>query len=99
MLNIEKSIAENALLKLTGRIDNTTASEFEKATMEAVSAANYLTFDFSGVEYVSSAALRVILMAQKAMSRKGGMKLVNVSEIVMDVFEITGFADFLTIEN
>lgn len=99
MLNIEKSIAENALLKLTGRIDNTTASEFEKATMEAVSAANYLTLDFSGVEYVSSAALRVILMAQKAMSRKGGMKLVNVSETVMDVFEITGFADFLTIEN
>ena len=59
---------------------------------------NELVFDFTDLEYISSAGLRVILKAQKIMNGKGGMKVINVNESIMDVFEITGFADFLTIE-
>ena len=58
-----------------------------------------LTFDLANLEYISSAGLRVILKTQKEMSRKGGMRLIHVPETVMEVFDITGFVDFLTIEN
>ena len=98
-LNIEKKLGENAEVVLTGRLDTTTAPEMETMLDELLPAANTLTIDLSKLEYISSAGLRLILKAQKAMSRKGGMKLKNVPEPVMEVFDITGFADFLTIEN
>ena len=94
-LNIEKQIAEQTVLKLEGRLDTATAPELEKCIEESL---NELVFDFTDLEYISSAGLRVILKAQKIMNGKGGMKVINVNESIMDVFEITGFADFLTIE-
>ena len=98
-LSIEKKLGESAEIALIGRLDTTTAPEMEALLDELLPAANTLTIDLSRLEYISSAGLRLILKAQKAMSRKGGMKLKNVPEPVMDVFDITGFADFLTIEN
>ena len=66
---------------------------------QSLGSAESLTLDFSKLEYISSAGLRVLLSAHKAMSGKGGMKLRNVNEIVQEVFEVTGFADILDIEN
>lgn len=97
-LNIEKQIAEQTVLKLEGRLDTATAPELEKCIEESLDQINDLVFDFTDLEYISSAGLRVILKAQKIMNGKGGMKVINVNESIMDVFEITGFADFLTIE-
>ena len=97
-LNIEKQIAEQTVLKLEGRLDTATAPELEKCIEESLDQINELVFDFTDLEYISSAGLRVILKAQKIMNGKGGMKVINVNESIMDVFEITGFADFLTIE-
>ena len=97
-LNIEKQIAEQTVLKLEGRLDTATAPELEKCIEESLDQINELVFDLTDLEYISSAGLRVILKAQKIMNGKGGMKVINVNESIMDVFEITGFADFLTIE-
>ena len=97
-LNIEKQIAKQTVLKLEGRLDTATAPELEKCIEESLDQINELVFDFTDLEYISSAGLRVILKAQKIMNGKGGMKVINVNESIMDVFEITGFADFLTIE-
>lgn len=85
-------------IEIIGRIDTTTAPEFEAETAfdDGVSE---LELDFAGVEYISSAGLRVILKLQKRMNALGGkMKLTNVNDSVMDVFDITGFVDILTIE-
>ena len=85
-------------IALEGRLDTMTAPELEAALNESVDGAESLTMDFSKLEYISSAGLRVLLSAHKAMSGKGGMKVTNVNEIVQEVFEVTGFADILTIE-
>lgn len=91
--------ADTLLVALTGRLDTTTAPQLEKGLKENLDGITALTFDFAGVEYISSAGLRVLLTAQKHMNTVGGtMKLVHVNETVMEVFEITGFADILTIE-
>ena len=84
-------------MKIAGRIDTTTAPEFE-AKVSEIGDINELVLDFADVEYISSAGLRVILKAQKLMNTPGKMKLINVSDDVSDVFDITGFTDFLTIE-
>lgn len=84
-------------LAIEGRIDTTTAPDFEKE-IDAITDATELVLDFSGVEYISSAGLRVVLKAQKLMNKNGKMKLTNVNDDVMDVFDITGFLDILTIE-
>lgn len=97
-LNIEKQIAASTVIKLTGRLDTATAPELEKSIEESLDQIDELVFDFTDLEYISSAGLRVILKAQKIMNGKGGMKITNVNENIMEVFEITGFADFLTIE-
>ena len=96
-INIEK---ENGitLMKLEGRLDTTTAPELEKAINNEGDALKSLVLDFKGVDYISSAGLRVLLTAQKKMNVQGQMELVNVSEAVMDVFEMTGFADILVIK-
>ena len=85
-------------IALQGRLDTTTAPELEKELQASLEGASELTLDFSELEYVSSAGLRVLLFAHKAMSGKGGMKVIQANEIVKEVFEVTGFADILTIE-
>ena len=84
-------------IALEGRLDTTTAPELEKE-LGGLNDVTTLTLDFSKLEYISSAGLRVLLSAHKIMSRKGGMKVTHVNEIVNEVFEVTGFADILTIE-
>jgi anti-sigma B factor antagonist len=89
---------ENIIIELVGRLDTTTAPSFERAINNDVYDVKNLILDFKGLEYISSAGLRVVLSAQKKMQKIGTMKLINVSETVMEVFEITGFNDILTIE-
>ncbi len=83
---------------LEGRLDTTTAPELERELKNDLDGATRLTLDFSKLDYISSAGLRVLLSAHKAMSRKGGMTVTNVNEMVREVFEVTGFSDILNIE-
>ena len=85
-------------IALEGRLDTTTAPELEQALKESLDSATALTLDFSALDYISSAGLRVLLSAHKTMSKKGGMVVKNVNEIVSEVFDVTGFADILNIE-
>ena len=96
-INIERENGK-ALMKIEGRLDTTTAPELEKAINDEGEALKSLVLDFNGVDYISSAGLRVLLTAQKKMNAQGYMELRNVSEAVMDVFEMTGFADILVIK-
>ena len=98
-MTIEKTMnAEAVTLKVSGRLDTQTAPELEKELDAVLPGAKDLTFDMTGLEYVSSAGLRVILKAQKAMNAQGSMKLTGVNDSIMEVFDITGFLDILTIE-
>ena len=98
-MKIEKSLNGTALtIALEGRLDTTTAPDLEQALKDSLYGATELTLDFSKLDYISSAGLRVLLSAHKTMSKKGGMKVTNVNEIVNEVFDVTGFADILTIE-
>jgi anti-sigma B factor antagonist len=98
-VNINKVQNENrVLLELSGRLDTTTAPQLEAEINAITGDATGLTLDFSGLEYLSSAGLRVILMAQKKMAPLDGMTVKNVNETIMEVFEITGFAGILSIE-
>ena len=85
-------------IALEGRLDTMTAPELEAELNKSMAGAESLTLDFSKLDYISSAGLRVLLSAHKAMSAKGGMKVTHANEIVQEVFEVTGFADILTIE-
>lgn len=85
-------------ISINGRVDTTTAPELEKELKSCYDDCTELILNFADVEYISSAGLRVLLSAQKAMSKQGSMKLVNVSSDIMEVFEVTGFSDILTIE-
>ena len=98
-MTIEKTITgAAAVLKIIGRLDTTTAPELETTVDGCVEGLKELVLDCSALEYVSSAGLRVILKAQKLMNVQGAMKLTHVNESIMEVFDITGFADILTIE-
>ena len=98
-MTIEKRINNDALtLIVSGRLDTQTAPELEKELDSILSGLKELTFDMTNLEYVSSAGLRVILKAQKAMNAQGSMKLTGVNDSIMEVFDITGFLDILTIE-
>ena len=98
-MTIEKKINnESATLIVSGRLDTQTAPELEKELDAVLSGLKELTFDMTNLEYVSSAGLRVILKAQKAMNAQGSMKLTGVNDSIMEVFDITGFLDILTIE-
>lgn len=92
------SEGEKLTLALTGRLDTNSSPALEAELKQSVDGVKELIFDFSGVEYISSAGLRILLAAQKVMNRQGEMKLIGVNEDVMEVFEITGFSDILTIE-
>lgn len=97
-MKIENKLDGSTLvLTLEGRLDTATAPELENEIGD-LSGVEELVIDMKNVEYISSAGLRVILKAQKIMNEKGSMKLKNVGESIMEVFEITGFSDFLTIE-
>ena len=98
-MTISKKLEGTTLkIELEGRLDTMTVPELEaelKADMDSI---DNLVLDFSKLEYISSAGLRVLLSAHKVMSAKGGMKLTNINEIVQEVFEVTGFSDILNIE-
>ncbi len=85
-------------IALEGRLDTMTSPELEAELKDSMEGADSLILDFSKLDYISSAGLRVLLSAHKAMSAKGGMKVTNVNEIVREVLEVTGFSDILTIE-
>ncbi|MBQ2370066.1 MAG: STAS domain-containing protein [Peptococcaceae bacterium] len=96
---IEKlSTDTGTTLKIIGRLDTTTAPELEATVDGCIAGLKELVMDCSELEYVSSAGLRVILKAQKLMNAQGTMKVIHVNETIMEVFEITGFADILNIE-
>lgn len=86
------------MIKLAGRLDTTTAPELEAALKESYAGVEKLVLDFEALEYLSSAGLRVLLGAQKTMNKQGEMIIRNVNETIDEIFEITGFADVLTIE-
>ena len=97
-MTIEKTLnGKDLTIALTGRLDTMTAPELEAELNQSLSEADTLTMDFSKLEYISSAGLRVLLSAHKAMAGKGGMKVTHVNEIVQEVFDVTGFADILSI--
>ena len=99
MLNINATKTDAVLdLVLEGRLDTTTSPDLEEALAASLDGVSELVFDFTKLDYLSSAGLRVLLSAQKRMNKQGSMKLVHVNDAVKEVFEITGFADFLTIE-
>ena len=85
-------------IAVVGRLDTITAPALEKSIGEYIDGVNTLILDFEGLEYISSAGLRVLLGAQKKIAKSGAMKLINVCEEVMEVLEMTGFADILVIE-
>ena len=98
-MTIEKKINQDEVtLIVSGRLDTQTAPELEKELDNVLTGTKELTFDMTNLEYVSSAGLRVILKAQKAMNAQGSMKLTGVNDSIMEVFDITGFLDILTIE-
>ena len=98
MLSISKTVENGkAVLLPEGRLDTVTAPDLESVIKEVLPGIDELTFDFSKLEYISSAGLRVLLSAQKVMNAQGEMKVKGVNETVMEIFEVTGFTDILTI--
>ena len=98
-MNIVKTAQGSTLtIAVEGRLDTTASPALTKAVEESIEDVKELIFDFAKLDYISSSGLRVLLSAQKAMNSKGKMIVKNVSEIVMEIFDITGFVDILTIE-
>lgn len=98
-MTIEKTMNGTCLtLAVSGRLDTMTAPDLEAELNQSLSGAESLVLDFEKLDYISSAGLRVLLSAHKAMSSKGGMTVQHVNEVVREVFEVTGFSDILTIE-
>ena len=93
-----KKNAETVTIAVAGRLDTTTAPALEKAINESVLDENHLILDLQELEYLSSAGLRVLLGAQKKMQKLGSLKVINVCEAIMEIFEMTGFVDILVIE-
>ena len=96
-MEIKKNAAETTI-QIIGRLDTITAPSLDKTINEDIGETKNLILDLKNLEYISSAGLRVLLSAQKKMQKIGSMKVVNVCEEVMEVFEMTGFADILVIE-
>ena len=98
-MTIKKNLNGSTLcIALEGRLDTTTAPELENELKVSLNGVTELILDFEKLDYISSAGLRVLLSAQKIMTKQGSMKIIHVNEMVMEVFEVTGFADILTIE-
>lgn len=99
MLDINKTPNGNEMVvALKGRLDTLTAPQLEEELDPANDAVESLVFDFSELEYISSAGLRVLLSAQKTMNARGSMTVKNVSDEIREIFDVTGFSDILTIE-
>ena len=99
MLSIEKRAEGSKLtLALSGRLDTTTAPQLESELKDSLPGVDTLLMDFEKLEYISSAGLRVLLSAQKTMNKQGTMKVIHANEMIMEIFEVTGFADILNIE-
>lgn len=99
MLNINKKVENGkAEFALEGRLDTVTAPDLEKEIKDSLDGVSSLALDFDKLEYISSAGLRVLLSAQKIMNKQGEMKIGNVNDTIMEIFEVTGFSDILTIE-
>ena len=99
MLNLVRTVEDGVLCyALEGRLDTTTAPQLEETLKKELDSADSLILDLQKLEYISSAGLRVLLSAQKVMAKKGGMKIRNVSDVIMEIFEVTGFVDILDIE-
>ena len=98
-MNIEKMLNGAALtLKLSGRLDTTTAPLLEAELKASLSGVTHLVLDFATLDYLSSAGLRVLLAAQKTMNKQGDMVVRSVNETIAEIFDVTGFCDILTIE-
>ena len=99
MLRIEKTTENNSLTyTLTGRLDTLTAPDLELDLNGTLDGVTELVFDLNGLDYLSSAGLRVLLTAQKRMNTQGAMRVRNVNETIREIFDVTGFSDILTIE-
>lgn len=99
MLNIKKKADGTTLvLALTGRLDTNTAPDLNNAVNESIEGVESLIFDFKDLEYISSAGLRVLLASQKIMNTQGSMVIRDASEEIEEIFEVTGFADIMTLE-
>lgn len=99
MLDIKKDTdGDKIQYTLEGRLDTSTAPELEEEIKKISGDTKELVFDFAGLDYISSAGLRVLLAAQKTMMKQGNMKVINVNETINEVFEVTGFSDILTVE-
>lgn len=92
-----KKDAGRLTLAITGRLDTSTAPKLEETLKGSYDGVTELVFDLAKLEYISSAGLRVLLSAQKTMNKQGSMKVINVGEEIMEIFEITGFTDILNI--
>ena len=98
-MNITKNRSGNALnIAIEGRIDTTTAPQLETELQGSLDGVTELNFDLKKLDYISSAGLRVLLSAQKVMNRQGSMTVCNVGTTIMEIFEVTGFSDILTIK-
>ena len=98
-MEINKDIQEKVMmLKLSGRLDTTTSPELEQELNASLDGIEDLRLDFSDLEYISSAGLRVLLAAQKKMNKQGAMSISGVNDTIAEIFEITGFSDILTIK-
>ena len=94
-----KSEGSALTVKVSGRMDTTTAPQLEAALKEKMGDTEELVLDFSDLEYISSAGLRVLLSAQKRMNAQGGtMRVTGANDIVKEIFDVTGFSDILTID-
>ena len=99
MLNIQKTQENDSILyQLEGRLDTVTAPELEASLQEALVETTNLVLDFEKLDYISSAGLRVFLSAQKIINNQGTMKVIHVNDTIMEIFEVTGFNEILTIE-
>ena len=96
---IEKNLNGTELtVTISGRLDTTTAPQLEAEFKQSIAGVEKLVLDFTALEYLSSAGLRVLLTAQKTMNKQGEMVIRNVNETISEIFEVTGFIDILTVE-
>lgn len=99
MLNIIKNLDNKTLtVALEGRLDTTTAPQLEAELKSNIADVTLLIMDFAKLDYISSAGLRVLLSTQKIMNKQGEMKIIHVSDVINEIFEVTGFSDILNIE-
>lgn len=98
-MTIDKKIENEVLtMKVMGRVDSSNSEQLEAAVKESIGGIKEFIWDLDGLEFISSAGLRVIINAQKAMNSQGKMKFINVNRLIMEVFDITGLVDIFTIE-